>query len=84
MLALGRFGAVAAIGLSGRAAMLLLMIYLLRHQGLPGLASSRVCDGAFGLLLYLPLMRCLALKRATRSHISPMVIANGFQKESAQ
>jgi O-antigen/teichoic acid export membrane protein len=56
MQALGRFRAVALISLCERAAMLLLMIYLLHHRGLQGLAMARVCYGSVALLLYLPLL----------------------------
>jgi len=63
MQALGLFRTVACISLSGRAAMLALMIYLLRHMGLQGLAIARVWYGAIALLVYLPLAYELAIKR---------------------
>jgi len=56
MQALGLFQTVALISVGGRAAMLLLMIYLLHHQGLQGLATARVGYGAVALLVYLPLL----------------------------
>jgi O-antigen/teichoic acid export membrane protein len=62
MQALGSFRTVACISLGGRTAMLLLMIYLLRHVGVQGLATVRVCYGAFALLVYLPLLRRLGGK----------------------
>jgi hypothetical protein len=36
--------------------MLLLMIELLHHMGLQGLALSRLCYGSVALLVYLPLL----------------------------
>jgi O-antigen/teichoic acid export membrane protein len=56
MQALNLFRTVALISLSGRAAMLLLMLYLLHQNGLQGLATARVCYGATALLVYLPLL----------------------------
>ena len=56
MQALSLFRTVALISLGGRAAMLLLMVYLLRQNGLQGLATARVCYGAAALLVYLPLL----------------------------
>ena len=56
MQALGLFRTVAVISLGSRAAMLLLMIELLRHMGLQGLALSRLCYGSVALLVYLPLL----------------------------
>jgi O-antigen/teichoic acid export membrane protein len=53
--ALGRFRTVALINLSGRAAMLPLMILLLHQWGLYGLAVSRLCLGSQALLVYVPL-----------------------------
>jgi O-antigen/teichoic acid export membrane protein len=57
MQALGLFRTVACISLGGRTAMLLLMIYLLHHTGIQGLAIARVCNGALALFVYLPLLR---------------------------
>jgi O-antigen/teichoic acid export membrane protein len=59
MQALGEFRTVALISLAGRAAMLALMIEMLRHQGLQGLAISRLCYGSIALLVYLPLAKQL-------------------------
>jgi len=56
MQALGLFRTVAVISLGSRAAMLLLMIELLHHMGLQGLALSRLCYGSVALLVYLPLL----------------------------
>jgi O-antigen/teichoic acid export membrane protein len=62
MQALGSFQTVAWISLGGRAAMLLVMVYLLRHIGIQGLAIARVCYGAVALSVYLPLVRHLSVK----------------------
>lgn len=56
MQAFNLFRTVALISLGGRSAMLLLMIYLLHHDGLQGLATARACYGATALLVYLPLL----------------------------
>lgn len=56
---LGQFRTVSIIGLGGRLAMLPVMIYLLHHMGLYGLAISRVYLGAIALLVYVPLARHL-------------------------
>lgn len=57
MQALGLFRIVAFISLGGRTIMLALMLYLLHHYGLSGLAVSRLCYGSVALLVYLPLLR---------------------------
>jgi len=62
MQALGEFRSVAFITLAGRAAMLLVMIELLRHNGLQGLAVSRLCYGSVALLLYFPLLKRINLR----------------------
>ena len=68
MQALGLFRTVAFISLGGRAAMLVLMIYLLHHMGLRGLATARVCYGLIALIVYLPLLRELGItKKESRS-----------------
>jgi O-antigen/teichoic acid export membrane protein len=59
MQALGEFRTVALISLAGRAAMVVLMIEVLRHHGLEGLALSRLGYGAVALLIYLPLVQKL-------------------------
>jgi len=67
MQALGRFRDVALLSLASRATMLLIMIELIRHMGLQGLAISRLCYGSAALLVYFPLMRELtAGKRESR------------------
>jgi O-antigen/teichoic acid export membrane protein len=82
MLALGLFRTVSLISLASRGLMLLLMTYLLHHEGLQGLAISRVCYGLLGLLVYLPLLRRLgAEKRETRS-VSSMAMSCELQEGS--
>jgi O-antigen/teichoic acid export membrane protein len=66
--ALGLFRTVALVSLGGRAAMLVVMIYLLHHMGLRGLATARVCYGAVALLVYLPLLRRLS---GEKRHATP-------------
>lgn len=73
MQALGLFRTVAIISLSGRAAMLFLMLYMLHHMGLHGLAQARLCYGAVSLLVYLPLLRRLWV--STRMPSSDSLIA---------
>jgi len=73
--ALGEFRSVAFIGLAGRSAMLLLMIEMLRHNGLEGLALSRLFYGAVALVVYLPLLRKLKTARPSPHRVSPIVIS---------
>lgn len=61
MHALGLFRMVAYISVGSRSAMLLLMLYLLHHHGLHGLAVSRACYGAATLPIYAPLIRQLGV-----------------------
>jgi O-antigen/teichoic acid export membrane protein len=82
MQALGLFRTVAFISLGGRAAMLVLMIYLLHHMGLRGLAIARVCYGLVALLVYLPLLRALGIKKKESSSASGMAISWDFQEGS--
>jgi O-antigen/teichoic acid export membrane protein len=82
MQALGLFRTVACISLAGRTAMLLLMIYLLRHNGLSGLALSRLCYGAVALLVYLPLLRQLAVGKRGRSCVASLAIPYKVQEGS--
>jgi O-antigen/teichoic acid export membrane protein len=77
--ALGLFRMVAFISLGSRCALLLLMLYLLHHLGLQGLAIARVCYGAASLLVYLPLIRQFGLSRKTDSSIASMTLAE-FQE----
>ena len=82
MQALGFFRTVAFISLGGKTAMLLSMVYLLRHLGLQGLAMSRVCYGSVSLLLYLPLVRRLSLKIKGKRSVLPLAIPYEVQEES--
>jgi O-antigen/teichoic acid export membrane protein len=83
MQALGLFRTAALISLSGRAAMLMVMIYLLHHMGLRGLAVSRVCYGLVALIVYLPLLRKLKITRRESSSAQDTAIACDLQ-EGAQ
>lgn len=59
MQALGLFREVAVISLGCRAVLLMMMLYLLHHHGLYGMAVARMCYGAAALLVYLPLLHRL-------------------------
>jgi O-antigen/teichoic acid export membrane protein len=80
--ALGLFRVVAFFSLGGRAALLVLMIYLMHHMGLRGLATSRVCYGVVALLVYLPLFR--VLRKAAAPLCSAISMSNPpeFQERS--
>jgi O-antigen/teichoic acid export membrane protein len=82
MQALGRFRTVALISVAGRAGMLLLMIYLLHHMGLRGLATARVWYGLFALIVYLPLVRELRITRSESSSVRSMAIPCDLQEGS--
>jgi O-antigen/teichoic acid export membrane protein len=82
MQALGLFRAVALISLGGRAAMLLLMVYLLHQDGLHGLATARVCYGATALLVYLPLLVGPGPGKRQATPVSSMAISGQFQEGS--
>lgn len=82
MCALGLFRAVAAISLSTRAALLLLMVYLVHHDGLQGLATSRIFYGALALLIYLPLFQRFAESRRTSNSTAPLLMACEFREAS--
>ncbi len=66
LFALGRVQIVTWLILAGGATMLLLMVLLLPHFGVYGLAIARLCYGFATLLLYIPLARVLS----TRLHTS--------------
>jgi O-antigen/teichoic acid export membrane protein len=72
--ALGEFRSVAFIMLGGRTAMLLLMIWMLRHHGLQGLAVSRLFYGAVALVVYLPLLQKLKSAKPAHRRVSPLAI----------
>jgi O-antigen/teichoic acid export membrane protein len=87
--ALGEFRSVAFIMLAGRSAMLLLMIWMLRHNGLQGLAVSRLFYGAVALVVYLPLLRILSQKLksgqpAPRRVSPPAISALAMQIEAQE
>jgi O-antigen/teichoic acid export membrane protein len=82
MQALGQFRTVAFLSLAGRAAMLLLMIDLLRHRGLEGLALSRVFYGSVSLLVYLPLLQQLNIANKERKPVSALAISFEAQEGS--
>jgi O-antigen/teichoic acid export membrane protein len=79
--ALGLFRTVAIINLGSRAAMLPIMILLLRETGLHGLAVSRACLGAVALLVYVPLWRYLSAAgsepRAATTAALPLALQEG-------
>lgn len=56
MQALRQFRTVACISLAGHSAMFLVMLFLLHHGGLRGLALLRLGYGAVALIVYLPLL----------------------------
>jgi len=80
--ALGLFRAVAYVNITGRAALLVPMILLLRHQGLAGLAVSRLFYGSVSLLVYLPLLHQLKLNNNVRNSSSPSMLAFETQEGS--
>ena len=80
--ALGRFRTVAVISLAGRSAMLLLMIYLLHHAGLRGLAAARVCYGLIALLVYVPLVRELGIHGNATAPVRGLAIPRELQEGS--
>jgi O-antigen/teichoic acid export membrane protein len=82
MQALGLFRTVALISLASRTAMLLLMIQLLHHLGLPGLALSRLFYGSVALLVYLPLIGQLYRGKRRASRLSPLPVTYQVQEEA--
>jgi len=80
MQALGLFRTVACISLGGRAAMLALMIYLLRQMGLQGLAIARVWYGAVALLVYLPLGYELGIRRKKATAAPSLPLASALHE----
>jgi O-antigen/teichoic acid export membrane protein len=80
--ALGLFRSVAYISLVGRAAMLLLMVVMLRHSGLQGLATSRLFYGSIALLVYLPLLQELRHGGRTDEPALPLNFACEAQEGS--
>jgi O-antigen/teichoic acid export membrane protein len=82
MQALGLFRTVAYISLAGRTAMLLLMIDMMRNHGLRGLALSRLGYGSVSLLVYIPLLQQLYVKRSAEKSVSPLSIPFEVQEGS--
>jgi hypothetical protein len=64
-MALGHIHTVTALNLSGGSIMLLLMVWLLRLQGVHGIAMARLSYGLIALLMYVPLARVLGGARAS-------------------
>jgi O-antigen/teichoic acid export membrane protein len=62
LLAFGRVRTVTWVSLTGGAAMLLLMIWLLPIMGVRGAAMARLACGAATLLLYVPVIRMLHVR----------------------
>ena len=82
MQALGHFRTVAYLSLAGRMAMLLLMIDMMRNDGLQGLALSRLAYGSVSLLVYIPLLQLLTQKTAERATVVSLTIPCQLQEES--
>jgi O-antigen/teichoic acid export membrane protein len=82
MQALGLFRTVAIVSLGGRAAMLLLMVYLLHRNGLQGLATARLCYGSIALLVYLPLLLAPGLGTKPSPSVPSMAIPCELQEGS--
>ncbi len=82
MQALGLFRTVALISLAGRFAMLPLMVYLLHHMGLRGLATARVCYGLIALTIYLPLVQQLGISQKESRDAHGMAISSDLQEGS--
>jgi O-antigen/teichoic acid export membrane protein len=82
MQAFGLFRTVAFISLAGRGAVLLLMIYLLRHLGIEGLAITRVFYGVSSILIYLPLLRRLEVGQLPAQIAPGMTLAHELQEGS--
>lgn len=82
MQALGLFRTVALISLASRTAMLLLMIQLLRHMGLQGLALSRLCYGSVALLVYAPLILRLKAADVDQRRAATLTIPYKVQEEA--
>lgn len=77
--ALGLFRITACINLASRSALLLLVVYLLRHGGLYGLAVARLLYGAAALLVYLPLLRRLSPATRVTNAIAPAPVVVEIQ-----
>jgi O-antigen/teichoic acid export membrane protein len=82
MQAMGRFRTVACISLCGRAAVLLLMVYLLRYMGIRGLAITRVWYGSIALIVYLPLSHELGMRSQKVLGTSSLGVRNELNERS--
>jgi O-antigen/teichoic acid export membrane protein len=80
--ALGLFRTAAYINVTGRAAMLLPMILLLRAHGLAGLAVSRLFYGSVSLVIYLPLIQRLRVNNELRDNSQYSIVAIEAQEGS--
>lgn len=80
--ALKLFRPVAYINLTGRATMLLPMIWLLRHEGIAGLAVSQLLYGSVSLLVYVPLLQQLSRENQLRHGLSYSMVAVEAQEGS--
>ncbi len=80
--ALGQFRTVAFISLAGKAAMVLLMLELLHHHGIEGLALSRLGYGSIALLIYLPLLHRLSPEKRRGSRVSLLTVPIEAQEGS--
>jgi O-antigen/teichoic acid export membrane protein len=79
--ALGMFRIVALISVLSRSALLILMLALLHHRGLFGLALARLCYGAASLFVYLPLTRRLSSLSKYSFLAAPVGHAGRLQRE---
>jgi O-antigen/teichoic acid export membrane protein len=82
MQALGQFRTVAFISVASKSVMLLLMVELLRHRGVGGLALSRLGYGSIALFVYLPLLHQLRTEKRKGSHVPLLAVAIGAQEGS--
>ncbi len=78
--ALGLFRVTALINLASRAALLLLMLYLLHRGGVRGLAAARLLYGAAALLVYVPLARRLTPHVAAANGGASLTLAPEIQR----
>ena len=60
--------------------MLLVMIYLLHHIGIRGLAIARVCYGAVSLLVYVPLLHRFDVKTGDVPATKPLAVPCDLQE----
>jgi O-antigen/teichoic acid export membrane protein len=79
--ALGMFRIVAIISVLSRCALLALMLFLLHHRGLFGLAVARLCYGAASLSVYVPFARRLSVLSAPAISVAPINHTARLQQE---